>query len=74
MAVLIFADYARRAIPFTTEGRAQRRATALARALRRAVHNSDNGLVFMGRIGLPGRSPKRSRSARRILADLLVTH
>jgi sulfur-carrier protein adenylyltransferase/sulfurtransferase len=72
MAVLIFADYARKAIPFTSEARAQRWSAALATALRRAVDNSDNGLVFMGRIGVPLASPRRSRSARRILADLLV--
>jgi nitroreductase/molybdopterin/thiamine biosynthesis adenylyltransferase len=73
MAILIFADYGRRAVPFTREARAQRRATALASALRGALHNSDTGLVFMGRIGVPARSPRRSRSTRRLLAGLLVT-
>jgi hypothetical protein len=72
-APLVFAHYGRHGMPFTVDARARQRAAELSHALDRfVVGPCADGLVYMGRIGVP-RAPKHARSLRLPLSKLVLT-
>lgn len=71
-ATMIFAYYGEHGIPFTADKGLQRRAVRLDRSFRRVLGASPSDVLFLGRIGEPGRHGERGRSVRRSLDDLIL--
>ena len=72
-ATMIFAYYGEHGTPFTDDAGLRGRAGRLAAAFRQVVGASPSDVLFLGRIGAPGRRRNRGRSVRRGLDELMLT-
>ena len=72
LAILIFADYGAKNIPFTTNTALQAKAGRLARMFRERLGADPHAFVFMGRIGEPHWRAWNSRSTRLRIDELKI--
>jgi molybdopterin/thiamine biosynthesis adenylyltransferase len=72
MAVLIFAHYGQKDLPFTVDGPVRAKAKRLATEFRSTLGSGTDDFVFMGRIGEPLPRVGVCRSVRRPVAELMI--
>jgi hypothetical protein len=72
MAVLIFADYGQKGLPFTADAAVRAKAKRLAEGFRRVLGAGTEDFVFMGRVGEPLPRISVCRSVRKPVAELMT--
>jgi hypothetical protein len=72
MALLVFADYGQKDVPFTVTPALRIKAKRLADEFRRVFAAGTEDFVFMGRIGEPLRRMGVCRSVRRPVSELII--